>query len=51
MELANMDLGDEQQLLGDGPENQQTNVKWVSVFLQTFRLTLCLKSIQIDMIT
>lgn len=30
MELANMDQRDEQMLLGEGPENQQTNIKWVS---------------------
>lgn len=32
MELANMDQGDEQKLLGEGPENQQTNIKWVSSY-------------------
>lgn len=32
IELANMmDQGDEQLLLGEGPENQQTNVKWVII--------------------
>lgn len=30
MELANMDEGDEQMFLGEGPENQQSNVKWVN---------------------
>lgn len=29
MELANMDM-EMDDLLGEGPENQQTNVKWVS---------------------
>lgn len=28
MELANMDM-EMDDLLGDGPENQQTNIKWV----------------------
>lgn len=29
-ELANMEHGgDEQMLLGEGPENQNTNIKWV----------------------
>lgn len=30
MELANMDRESE-HLLGEGPENQQTNIKWVYI--------------------
>lgn len=29
MELANMDLEGGEHLIGEGPENQQTCVKWV----------------------
>lgn len=30
MELAQMDAGEgNDKLLGEGPENQQTNIKWV----------------------
>lgn len=37
MELAQMETGEgSEKLLGDGPENQQTNVKWVSAGIQCF---------------
>lgn len=30
MELAQMDMGEgSEKVLGEGPENQQTNIKWV----------------------
>lgn len=32
MELANMDLDGGERMIGDGPENQQTCVKWVNFF-------------------
>lgn len=32
MELANMEMAGEkaEELVGEGPENQQTNIKWVN---------------------
>lgn len=35
MELANMDLEND-DLLGEGPDNQQTNVKWVVIIKMWF---------------
>lgn len=33
MELAQMDMGEgNENLVGEGPENQQTNIKWVRYF-------------------
>lgn len=47
MELASMDLGDDQPAhLGEGPENQSTNVKWVS----SIDFTICSKK-RYDLIT
>lgn len=36
MELAQMEgLENSEALLGEGPENQQTNIKWVSFVFQS----------------
>lgn len=43
MELAQMELGEgSEALLGEGPENQQTNIKWVRYLARTsFYLFIC----------
>lgn len=35
MELANMDLEGSEHMIGEGPENQQTCVKWVKFSAET----------------
>lgn len=39
MELANMDLEGSERAIGEGPENQQTCVKWVTDLLRSSSMT------------
>lgn len=50
LELANMEM-DVERLLGEGPENQQTNVKWVTKRNKLFDILSILTGVYLLLVT